>query len=83
MSTKKAKAKKASSKKAATSIIVTGNGKRFEAPSRTAARRYVKGQYNAAVRDGKVKGKRASCMMNVPEAFRSKFKINGVTAGAA
>lgn len=79
-----AKAKAAKSKKVpAVAVKVTGPGKSVSLPSRVAARRFIKGQYNALVRDKKIKGKKASCMMKVPEGFRSKFKINGVTAGAA
>lgn len=82
MAAKKAKAKsKAKSSTKSATVRVTGP-KSATLPSRVAARRFIKGVYNAAVREKAIKGKRASCMMNVPAAFREKFKIDGVVAGA-
>jgi hypothetical protein len=82
---KKAASKKSTARKASTSqkVVVTGKGKKVECTSRTQARRYIKGLWNSAVKDGKVKGKRASCMMKVPENFRVQFRINGQPAGVA
>jgi hypothetical protein len=83
-------AKKSSTKKVVTTKKAKAKGtvrvsgpKSATLPSRVAARRFIKGIYNAAVRAKQIKGKRASCMMNVPESFRSKFKIDGVVAGQA